>query len=601
MSVVAAELGDRRSGSGLAAAAVGVVVRCDRLGRPIDLALDANECVGGPALPVGIAEAFADAARYPDRSDLERVIARRTGVDPARIVATAGGDDAIDRVCRTVLRPGSITVLTDPTFPMFRVFAEARGAAIRAVPWLDGPLPVADLVEAGRGADLFAIATPANPTGLEASVEALHEWRASCPDPLLLLDLAYTEFAADTADDFEAVADACRDLPRTVIVRTLSKAWGLAGLRVGWADAAPETAAALRAAGGPYPVSVPSLAVAAAVLSDPASERVVAGRVRSVSIRRDRLAATLESLGVSCGPSRANFLLVGDLEGTGPGRIAWLADGLAATGVAVRRFEEGPIADRVRITVPVGEEAFARTEAAVRATLRPEAVLFDLDGVLADVSRSYRAVIIETVRGFGVEVTAEDVESIKAAGDANDDWEVSRRLLADRGVDVPIATVVERFQSRYLGEADRPGLRETESCPLDPAALAAAVRGRPIGIVTGRPRAEAEWFLARSGLDRVVTALVAREDAPLKPDPTGVLRALDRLDAGSAWFFGDTVDDVVAARAVRDRCVIPIGVRPPGTDPTRAAGLEATLFRAGAARVIDAGPPIIELLQEILS
>lgn len=575
-------------------------MRRDRLGRPIDLALDANECVGGPALSIPPAEALVDAARYPDRTELERIIASRSGVDPARIVATAGGDDAIDRICRTVLKPGSVVVLTDPTFPMFRVFAESCGAAIRSVPWLEGPLPVEALVEAGRGADLFAIATPANPTGLEASVESLREWRAACPDPILLLDLAYTEFTADAAADFESVAAAGRDLSRTVIVRTLSKAWGLAGLRVGWADAAPETAEVLRAAGGPYPVSVPSLAIATAVLSDPDADRVIADRVRSVAMHRDHLASTLSTLDLSCGRSRGNFLLVGDSDDASSSRTTWLADGLAAAGIAVRRFENGPVADRVRITVPVGEAELDRVECAMRATRRPEAILFDLDGVLADVSGSYRSAIVETARHYGVAVSAADIDRVKTAGDANDDWEVTRRLLADCGTTVPIEAIVERFQRCYLGDDDYPGLRETESCALDPVALAAAVAGRPIGIVTGRPRDEAEWFLRRSGLDRVVTTLVAREDAPLKPDPAGVLLALDRLNAGSAWFFGDTVDDIVAARAVRDRCVIPIGVRPPGTDPSRSSGLDASLFRAGAARVIDADSAILDQLREIL-
>lgn len=571
--------------------------RRDGFGRPIDLVLDANECVGGPSLLASIERSLDDVLagtnRYPDRCGLERLIAARSGVDPARIVATAGGDDAIDRICRTVLSPTSVTVLTDPTFPMFRVFAEACGASIRSVPWLDGPLPVAALVEAGRGADLFAIATPANPTGLEASVEALHEWRASCPDPVLLLDLAYTEFTAEASTDFDNVAAACRDLPRTVIVRTLSKAWGMAGLRVGWAEAAPDVADALRAAGGPYPIAVPSLAVATAVLASSSSDAIVASRVRAVAANRDRIADALEATGRSCVPSRANFVLAD--------RGSWLADGLAAAGIAVRRFADGPIADRVRITVPVGESETDRTVRAIRAIGDPDAILFDLDGVLADVSGSYRAVILETARAFGITVGSEDVERLKAAGDANDDWEVVRRLCADRGLEVPIERIVDRFQSLYLGDGDRPGRRETESCPLDPTALVAGSGGRPIGIVTGRPRDEAEWFLARTGLDRVVRTLVAREDAPLKPDPSGVRAALDRLDAESAWFFGDTVDDVAAARGVRDRCVIPIGVRPPGTDPDRSFALDATLLRAGAARIVDAGPAILYLLQETLS
>lgn len=574
----------------------------DRLGRPITLRLDANECIGGPALPASPAVASAMVARYPDRTELERTIARRSGVDPARIVATAGGDDAIDRICRTVLRSGSVVVLTDPTFPMFRHFAEACGATVRTVPWLDGDLPIADLADAARGADLLALATPANPTGLVAGVEALTDLRAACPDPRLLLDLAYTEFEADDAAAFETIADAGRDLPRTVMVRTLSKAWGLAGLRVGWAEASPEFARRLRDAGGPFPIAVPSIAIATEVLASTDAERLVADRVRSVTMNRSLLAATVDELGLSSLESRANFLLVADP--TGADRIPWLADGLAACGIAVRRFETGPIADRVRITVPVGEVEHDRVQAALRAVMRPDAILFDLDGVLADVSKSYRAAIQRTAQSYGVEIEPADIDRIKVEGDANDDWEVTRRLLLARGIDRPIAEIIDRFQTVYLGDGVRPGLRETESATVDPDALTIAANGRPIGIVTGRPRGEAEWFLRRSRLDRVVDVLVAREDAPLKPHPAGIQAALDRLDVAAAWFFGDTVDDIVAARAVGARCVVPIGVRPPGgaaeiADESDSGAFDSNLLRAGAARVVAAGDPLLALLSEV--
>ena len=577
----------------------------DRCGRPIALRLDANESIGGPSLPIRADLAMVGAGRYPDRSELERVIATRAGIDPARIVATAGGDDAIDRICRVALRPESIVVLTEPTFPMFRHFAEACGATVRTVPWLDGPLPIADLAAAADGADLLAFATPCNPTGATADIKEIERLRAACPDPVILLDLAYTEFEAEDAASFETIARAARELPRTVMVRTLSKAWGLAGLRVGWAEAESDLARDLRDAGGPFPISNPSLAIATEVLASADAEQVVARRVRAVSLHRSLLAATIADLGLASIDSRGNFLLVSDPNDAE--RLSWLTDGLAATGIAVRRYDQGSISNQARITVPVGEPEQSRLEQATRAVLRPEAILFDLDGVLADVSRSYRAAIIETARDFGVEVDRADIERIKADGDANDDWAVTRRLLLNAGIDRPIDEVVARFQQRYLGtggeggEGDAPGLRDTESATVDPADLAAAVNGRPIGIVTGRPRTEAEWFLRRSGLDRVVQVLVAREDAPLKPHPFGIRIALDRLDAQNAWFLGDTIDDIVAARAVRDRCVVPIGIFPPGTESARRTNFASTLFRAGAARVLDAGDPMLELLRDHLS
>ena len=172
---------------------------------------------------------------------------------------------------------------------------------------------------------------------------------------------------------------------------------------------------------------------------------------------------------------------------------------------------------------------------------------------------------------------------------------VTDRLLRSAGVEADFDEIVRRFQSIYLGEGDRPGLRERERSLMDTNDLRAAIGDRPVGVVTGRPRSEAEWFLRRSDLDSMVDVLVAREDAPLKPDPRGVELALERLGIRTAWFLGDTEDDLLAARRVGGRRVLPVGVVPTGAvDPSR---LRRRLLGAGAGAIVDAGGDCIELLR----
>ena len=563
------------------------------------LRLDANECIGADPLPaLGSYRIPSSAERYPDVRRLERAIAKRQSIDPDRVVATAGADDAIDRIAAACLHPGSSVLVAEPTFGMIRRFANARGASVSSVPWMTGRFPINRFVEAAGGCDLIALVSPNNPTGLSIDVGSLMAFRMVVPDPTLLIDLAYLEFGCEAlGTSVDEVMDLLRWMPKTVLVRTLSKAWGMAGKRIGWAETEPQDASRIRDEGGPFAIAAESIDAGCLVLGDDASGDEVSKRTRSVAVHRGDIRRIIEDNGLDAGESVANFLLVSDPErGV---RADWLADGLGGFDIAVRRFEESCLHGRVRITVPVGSNQQERLVSSISTVLDPEAILFDLDGVLADVRGSYRETIRRTVETFGGDVDESDIERTKARGDANDDWEVTRRLLVDCGIDVPISLIVDRFQGIYLGSFGGDGLREFERSFVDVGRLRRAIGTRMIGIVTGRPRAEAEWFLGRSGLDSIVDLLVAREDAPLKPDPAGIEQAMRDLDVNDAWFLGDTTDDVRAARGVRSGRVLPIGVDP-RSDVRTDIGTGRGLIEAGAARVVGAGGPMIDFIEENL-
>ena len=142
--------------------------------------------------------------------------------------------------------------------------------------------------------------------------------------------------------------------------------------------------------------------------------------------------------------------------------------------------------------------------------------------------------ILTTVRKFGGQATAADIEEIKRAGDANNDWIVTQRLLAQSGIKVPLADVTVVFNEYYQGTNVQPGFRLSESLVGSVEALQALSDRVPLGIVTGRPRLEAEQFLREQGLDGVFKVVVTMEDAPAKPSPEPVKRALRSLGAQSA-------------------------------------------------------------------
>jgi histidinol-phosphate aminotransferase len=538
----------------------------------VDLRLDGNE---GRAPDPALLDALRAAGgvellrAYPRAYQLEELIAARHGVDTERVLVTAGGDEGLDRLFRAYADPDRNVVLPEPSFEMLPRYAALAGCETRVVAWSEGDFPVdAVLDRVDRGTAMLFVVTPNNPTGAIATADDLRVLAARAPHVLIVLDHAYAEFADDD------LTEPALGLPNVVTVRTFSKAWGLAGLRVGYLLGDPDVIEALRTAGSPYAVAGPSLAFASAALrhGDSASREFVS----TVRTERARLTDLLSGHGFRVPPSQGNFVLA---RGA---RSRWLAEALAGLGIAIRSFVgRSELDDAVRITCPGDDGTFERLCAGVDAALAPRALLFDLDGVLADVSDSYRTAIRLTAAAFGVELAPGDIRAAKAAGDANNDWELTRRLLEERDVRIPLPQVTEKFEELYQGTETARGLRENES-PLVSASIWKAWSARyALGVVTGRPRADAERFLAAHGLLDACSVVVCMEDGPLKPDPFPVRLALDALGVTRAWFVGDTRDDLDAARAAG---VVPIGTIAPG-EPTDTA--RAHLAECGAARVLD--------------
>ncbi|MEL6796642.1 MAG: aminotransferase class I/II-fold pyridoxal phosphate-dependent enzyme, partial [Planctomycetota bacterium] len=224
----------------------------------IDLRLDANEGVqpGPDVLDALQAITPEQLRRYPNAAPLESELAASFGVDPSRIIVTNGGDDAIDRVCRAVLEPGRELLTHSPSFVMIPRSAKLAGADVRTIPWTTGAFPAADFVShVSNQTGLIALVTPNNPTGRVIDTPTiLRIARAAAgAGSLALIDLAYIEFADEDPTPL------LLDEPNIVMIRTMSKAAGLAGARVGYAIAPTEVADWLRTVGAPFPVSSASL------------------------------------------------------------------------------------------------------------------------------------------------------------------------------------------------------------------------------------------------------------------------------------------------------------------------------------------------------
>lgn len=333
----------------------------------IDLSDNTNRWGIAPAA-AEILRAFdpVDLTRYPTAyaDELKQAIAERVGVDAGMIVTGTGSDGVLEPAIRAFSRPGDRMVVADPTFVMAAVFGRMNGLAPVHVPLLESYDADGDGMLAAGGRITY-LCSPNNPTGSSFSREVVAAIVADAPG-LVIIDEAYAEFAGASALDLALTSD------RVLLIRTFSKAFGLAGLRVGYGIGSPGVVAAVEKARGPYTVSAVAERAAIAAARDRSGwmESRVADAVASRALLRDALVA----LGLEPAPSAANFVFV-------PIRSAVaIADRLAGEGIRVRAFSGVPQVsealrdsggEALRITV-APSEMLERALAALRNVIAAE-------------------------------------------------------------------------------------------------------------------------------------------------------------------------------------------------------------------------------------
>ncbi|MEM7047362.1 MAG: histidinol-phosphate transaminase [Pseudomonadota bacterium] len=276
--------------------------------RDVDVLLNANE---NPFTPF---PASGPINRYPasQPQDLRDALARTFAVAPENLLITRGSDDGIDVIVRTFIRAGrDHAIICPPTFAMYEKALDIQGGEVRRVP-LRGDDFTLDLEGIKSATDkntkLLFLCSPNNPTGSLLDRKVMIELITRTPHPVIV-DEAYIEFLQGDSTDNTSLTSELARLPNLVILRTLSKVHGLAGLRVGGVIAAPELIALLSKVMPPYPMAVPVIADALRTLADPAARTQ---RIAFLSAERERMARALNAhSGIErVYPSCANFLLV---------------------------------------------------------------------------------------------------------------------------------------------------------------------------------------------------------------------------------------------------------------------------------------------------
>ena len=320
--------------------------------------LASNESPSGPhpAVAEAIARAAAAANRYPDPSAglLRRRIADRYEVEPSEVALANGSCEILLAAAMALCEPGAELVYAWPSFSIYPYLAPLSGAREIRVPLADGDVHdlEAILAEITAATQLVLVCNPNNPTSTHLPAARIAEFCESVPDHVtVLVDEAYVEFQLD--DDPDATLDLRRDFPNLVLVRTFSKVYGLAGLRVGYGLCSPKFRAAVDAVRQPFSVNALAQAAAAEAIrhQDDVLERVERNLVERVTVEEG-----VRGLGLETPDSQANFSWVSLGDRDEPGLVAALAE----DGILVRAGSPlgGPGHIRVSYGTPAQNRRF---------------------------------------------------------------------------------------------------------------------------------------------------------------------------------------------------------------------------------------------------
>lgn len=536
--------------------------------------LDFNENTRGcsPAVARALKNlTVRDISTYPDYKGLPDKIAEYVGFGTSgkNILITDGSDEAIRCIMATYIECGDEVIIPVPTFTLYSLYARISGARIVEIPYKSDMSFPKDAVLSAINPDtkVVIIVNPNNPTGSVVPEEDILRIiiKAEENDAIVLTDEAYFEYYGKTS------ADISLKYRNVVVLRTFSKAFGLAGLRIGYAVSAEENISNLLKVRSPYSIGTPACIAAQVALSD---IRFVSDYVCEVKKSRDFLSRELSRLGIKCFPSSANFILADFKKDS-----FYVKQRLALEKILTRVWPlDRRLRGYIRITAGTEEETKKAIFLIQSALSVKDALVFDMDGVLVDVSRTYRKAARETCGFFtGRDVKDSEIQAAKNAGGANNDWELCLKIINNNDLSVPMENIIAKFQEFYMK------CRLDEKWLLSEDILSGLSKKYRLAIFTGRPKDEVLFTLDRFGMAKYFPVIVAMEDVPpekAKPSPFGLLKAMGLLGCGRGYYAGDTVDDMRSAKAAGIRS---IGILPP---QDKSLYLKGQLCDSGAETVI---------------
>ena len=516
-----------------------------------DIKIDSNENNYGPS-PKVIESLkncnYKNISFYPFYGELSQKIADYQGFNINNIKVTNGADEAIQAIVQTYLEKDEALLTLDISFEMPVIYTQIQGGNIIRVPFeKKWEFPINNFVKelSNPKVKIVYLATPNNPTGNLIQENDIQRIIENAKDKVILIDETYANYASTSYKKY------VNEYNNVFIVRSFSKDFALAGMRLGYIISNEENIENLKKVVSPFSVNAFAMQAGIAALTDIEYFEKVKQEIIS---SRDELRLFLEELGAKVYNSNANFLLVDFCK-----KAEFIHNKLAKENITVKLFKKGsPLEGHLRITIP-NKIGLEKVKEALK--VKP-ALVFDMDGVLVDARNSYRVTIEKTYEHFtGKTVSQKEIQDAKNLGGLNNDWDLTQYLLKKSGYEVSYDDITTVFQKIYWN--DGKGLINNEEPLFDRKVFEELSKDYTLSIFTGRLRAEAMFALEKFNAVDLFFPILTTDDIPHgmgKPNPYGLNLTKDMTIASSYTYFGDTSDDILAAKSANYAAV---GVLPP--------------------------------------
>lgn len=487
--------------------------------------------------------------RYNEGSSkkLRELISEKFKVSPEQVIVGSGIDEILYYITLAFVNKGDKIVRPVPSFSMYEICAKISSAKDVPVE-LDKKFGLTEEFEKEtKDAKIVFICRPNNPTSNSFSKKTI-ERIINGTKGIVCIDEAYAEFSEEDCREFLKYEN-------VILLRTFSKLYSAAAIRLGYGIASEKIIESLNRVKLPWNVSLITQIIGELLLEN---EQIFEKNIKEIKKNREVLIKGIKNLGIRTVPSDANFVL---FEVENPNKVF---NALLQNGVLVRNVSNYPnLGKYLRVSVGTEEEVRLFLEALKKAITPVDSIIFDVDGVMIDVSNSYRQAIMRTVQYFtGKEISQEEINEIKKIPGFNNDWNVFYAL--SKGIKIPLKNEIESreylqmkeyFQKIYLGE-----LIENEISLISKETLEELKnRGIKLGIVTSRPRAEALFILRKFNISPEYIKeenIIALEDCEEeKPSPKPLLLVKERLGVRNLIFIGDNESDRLSARRAGIRFV----------------------------------------------
>ena len=524
------------------------------------LKLDSNENIYGtsPVVLSAIKNFPAeDISLYPTYGKLIDKLAQKYFVEPDNILLSNGCDEAINIILNAYLEKGDEILSYVPTFQMPHLYAKIIGAEVKTVEYEEKFVFDQEKLKANinEKTKVVYVATPNNPTGELIKASIIELLIKDFPETLFIVDCTYINFAYNvTLQDY---IDLTLKYDNIVVLKSFSKDFAMAGLRIGFSTANKEIIKNLKKIASPYNVNAIAIACAQAVLNDEKNFEEIKEQNASV---REFLFNGLFEAGYKPYKSEANFLLC-DFGA----HCDFYFDKLRKNGIIVRNFpKNSPVSTCLRITIPT----LGGAKYILELLNKKDVLIFNLDGVIFDVVDSYLKAISLTFKHFSSEeISLEEIIEAKNTGGLDCDWDAVKHLLKKRGLDIDISDIISVFQKYVCSSSDGNGaLINKSKLLISKETFEELSKKYDMVVFSGHLMDEIQYLLEKFEIDKFFYYFITSDDLPknfLKPHSKGVFEILEHCPHLSVKYLGASIDDIIAGNGAN---IDTIGVIPPNVD-----------------------------------